>query len=62
MAWHISAMGGTVKAKITASSSTLSGLDYLRTSVKQLVAINILQTHTHTHTHTFVFVKSGDIL
>lgn len=47
MAWHISAMGGTVKAKITASSSTLSGLDYLRTSVKQLVAIYILHTDTH---------------
>lgn len=48
MAWHISVMGGTVKAKITASSSTLSGLDYLRTSVKQLVAIYILHTHTQT--------------
>lgn len=46
MAWHISATGGTVKAKITAYSSTLSGLDYLRTSVKQLVAIIISYTYT----------------
>lgn len=46
MAWHISANGGTLKAKITAYSSTLSGLDYLRTSVKQLVAIYISHTHT----------------
>jgi len=51
MAWHISAIRGTVKAKITAYSSTLSGLDYLRTSVKQLVAIYI--SHTHTQTQRF---------
>lgn len=44
MVWHISVTWVTTKAKITAFSSTLNGLDYLRTSVKQLVSLYFFHT------------------